>query len=96
MPSAPVEFDDKIRSARGRSLSIGRGEMIFIPSASLSEDRSWPEELDTAKALFMIEVARIVEEGRGELVTLVSGTLELRFATGEIYHLGERSITRII
>ena len=96
MPSAPVEFDDKIRSARGRSLSIGRGEMIFIPSASLSEDRSWPEELDTAKALFMIEVARIVEEGRGELVTLESATLELRFATGEIYHLGDQSITRII
>ena len=70
--------------------------MILIPSASLSEDRSWPEELDTAKALFMIEVARIVEEGRGELVTLESGTLELRFATGEIYHLGEQSITRII
>ena len=96
MPSAPVEFDDKIRSARGRSLSIGRGEMIFIPSASLSEDRSWPEELDTAKALFMIEVARIVEEGRGELARLESGTLELRLTTGEIYQLGEQSITRIV
>ena len=70
--------------------------MMFIPVASPLEDRSWPEDVDAAKALFMTEVAHIVEEGRGEIARLESGTLELRLATGEIYHLGEQSITRIV
>jgi hypothetical protein len=69
--------------------------MILIPAASPLEDRSWPEDLDTAKALFMVEVARIVEEGRGKVATLESGALELRLANGEIFHLGEQSVTRI-
>ena len=42
------------------------------------------------------EVARIVEEGHAVLATLESGTLELRFATGEIYHLDKETITRIV
>jgi hypothetical protein len=70
--------------------------MMFIPVANPSEDRGWPEDMDAAKALFMTEVARIVEEGRGELERLESGTLELRLTTGEIYQLGEQSITRIL
>jgi hypothetical protein len=68
--------------------------MMFIPVANPSEDRGWPEDVDAAKALFMTEVARIVAEGRGELARLESGTLELRLATGEIFHLGEQSVTR--
>ncbi len=96
MLSALVEFDDKIRSARRQSLHIGRIEMMFIPVANPSEDRNWPEDVDAAKALFMTQVARIVEEGRGELARLESGTLELRLATGEIYQLGKQSITRIV
>jgi hypothetical protein len=59
------------------------------------EDRSWPEDVDAAKALFMAKVARIVEDGRGEIARLDSGTLELRLVTGEIFHLGEQSVTRI-
>jgi hypothetical protein len=70
--------------------------MMFIPVANPSEDRGWPEDMDAAKALFMTEVARIVEKGRGELERLESGTLELRLTTGEIYQLGEQSITRIL
>jgi hypothetical protein len=69
--------------------------MTFIPAASQLEDRSWSEDLDAAKAMFMIEVAHIIGEGRGAITRLESGTLEFRLATGEIYHLGERSITRI-
>jgi hypothetical protein len=69
--------------------------MMFIPVANLSEDRGWPEDANAAKGLFMIEVSRIVEEGRGELARLESGTLELRLSTGETYQLGEQSITRI-
>jgi hypothetical protein len=91
----PFEFDDKKRSAREQRSHIGRVEMTFIPTGSPSEDRSWPEGLDAAKALFMAEVARIIEDGRGEVTRLESGTLELRLATGEIYHLGEKAVARI-
>jgi putative component of toxin-antitoxin plasmid stabilization module len=70
--------------------------MTFIPAARQFEDRSWPEDLAAAKALFMTEVAHIIGEGRGDIRGLESGILELRLATGEIYHLGERSITRIV
>jgi hypothetical protein len=69
--------------------------MMFTPATSQSENRSWPEDLDAAKALFMVEVARIIAEGHGEIARLESGTLELRLATGEIFRLGEQSITRI-
>jgi hypothetical protein len=67
-----------------------------MPAISQLEDRTWPEDSDAAKTMFMTEVTRLVEEGRGDLVKLESGTLELRLTTGEIYHLGERSITRIV
>jgi hypothetical protein len=88
-------FGDKIRSARGRTSHIGRFEMMFIPAACPLEDRSWPEDVDAAKAMFMTEVARIVADGRGDITKLNSVTLELRLATGEIFHLGEQSVTRI-
>ena len=90
-----VEFGDKKRSARCRVLRVGRADMMFMPAAGQLEDMDRPDDLDAAKALFMTEVARLVEERRGELVRLESGTLELRLVTGEIYHLGARSITRI-
>jgi hypothetical protein len=72
-----------------------RAEMMFMPATNRLEDRNWPEDWDAAKTLFMTEVKRLVEEGRGDLVKLESGMLELRLTTGEIYHLGEQSITRI-
>jgi hypothetical protein len=69
--------------------------MMFIPAACPLEDRSWPEDVDAAKAMFMTEVACIVADGRGDITKLNSVTLELRLATGEIFHLGEQSVTRI-
>jgi hypothetical protein len=70
--------------------------MVSTPAARHSEDRSWPEDLNAAKTLFMTEVAHIVEDGRGELAMLGSGVIELRLAAGEIFHLGEHSVTRIV
>lgn len=70
--------------------------MMFIPVSNPSADRGWPEDVDAAKAQFMIEVTRIVEEGLGALARLESGTLELRLVTGEIYQLDDRSITRVV
>jgi len=54
-----------------------------------------PEDSDVAKTLVMAELARVVEEGAAVMVTLKSGTLELRLATGEVFHLGETAITRV-
>ena len=50
---------------------------------------------DAAKAFVMAEIARLVEEGRAVMTRLETGTLELRFATGELFHLGDKTITRI-
>jgi hypothetical protein len=69
--------------------------MMFIPAACPLEDRSWPEDVDAAKAMFMTEVARIVADGRGDITQLNFVTFELRLATGEIFNLGEQSVTRI-
>ena len=55
----------------------------------------WREHPDVAKALVMAALARIVEKGDAVIATLESGTLELRLATGEIFHLGEGILTRI-
>jgi hypothetical protein len=70
--------------------------MTFMPAARQFKDRSWSEDVAAAKALFMTEVAHIIGEGRGEITRLESGILKFRLATGEIYHLGEWSITRIV
>jgi hypothetical protein len=49
---------------------------------------------DDAKAFVMAEIARIVEDGRAAMTRLESGVLELRFTTGELFHLGDEGITR--
>ncbi len=56
---------------------------------------NWPEDLDAAKALIVAELARTAERGGAVIATFASGTLELRLATGEIFHLGQRTVTRI-
>ena len=43
----------------------------------------------------MAEITRLVEDSDAVLVTFESGRLELRLATGEVFHLGEESVTRI-
>ena len=55
-----------------------RTETMFMPATNRLEGRNWPEDSDAAKTLFMTEVTRLVAEGRGELVMLESGMLELR------------------
>jgi len=45
--------------------------------------RAQPVDDETAKALVMAQIARIVDEGRAATTRLESGVLELRFTTGE-------------
>jgi hypothetical protein len=69
--------------------------MTLILTLNLPKGGGPPEEPDVAKALVMAGLARIVEEGGAIIAALESGTLELRLATGEIFHLAEGTVTRI-
>jgi hypothetical protein len=50
---------------------------------------------DLAKLIVIAEIARIIHEGKAVITTLESDTLELRLATGEIFHLRSETVTRI-
>lgn len=60
-----------------------------------AEQEATQADDDAAKAFVMAEIARLVEEGRAVMTRLETGTLELRFATGELFHLCDKTITRI-
>ena len=49
---------------------------------------------DPAKALVMASIGELVSRGHAEWRTLLSGDVELRLATGEVFLLGDRSVTR--
>jgi hypothetical protein len=69
--------------------------MTLILNSNLVDEGGAPENPDAAKALVMAELVRIVEEGAAVIATLASGTIELRLATGEVFHLGDKVVTRI-
>ena len=69
--------------------------MTLVPNSNLVDERGVPDNPDVAKALVMAELVRIVEEGAAVMATLESGTIELRLATGEVFHLGDKVVTRI-
>lgn len=69
--------------------------MTLILALDPAEDGSPPEDQDVPKALVMAGVGRIVEDGDAVLIALQSGVLELRLLSGEIFHLGEKTVTRI-
>jgi hypothetical protein len=66
-----------------------------ILAYDLEEGPAQPRDADVAKAIVLAEVARIVADGNAVFSTLETGTIELRFSTGEIFHLGEEMVTRI-
>jgi hypothetical protein len=54
------------------------------------------DELDNPAVAFVIAgLVHIVGERRGSMKRLDSGLMELRLATGEIFHLGKKTITRV-
>lgn len=69
--------------------------MTLILALNPAEDGSRPEDPDVAKAVVMAGLARIVEEGGAVAISLGSGVLELRFVSGEVFHFGEETVTRI-
>ena len=77
------------------ALSYSAARMTLILYSKLEDEGGALENADVAKALVMAELARIVEEGAGVIATLESGAIELRLATGEIFRLGDKVVTRI-
>jgi hypothetical protein len=69
--------------------------MTYLLALKLAEDGDAPEDSGVAKESVLAELAQIVSEGGARLATLESGALELRLATGEVFHLGEETVTRI-
>jgi hypothetical protein len=69
--------------------------MTLIHALGRVPDRGRSEGPNLAKALVMAELTRIVAQGDAVTAMLESGALELRLATGEIYHLGEETVTRV-
>jgi len=66
------------------------------PSAvKLSRDRDEPLDPDVAKALVLAEVARLVAAGHATLIPSEAGAPALRFASGEIFRLGEETVARV-
>jgi hypothetical protein len=74
---------------------VARRVMTLIPPVSLPADGLRPENPDAAKALVTIAIAVAVEMGGAAIAALESGSLELRLATGEIFHLREGTIARV-
>jgi hypothetical protein len=74
---------------------IDRVGMMLIPVLTPGEEGARLGDAEAAKTIVMAGVVRIVEGGHAVITTLESGTLELRFATGEIFHLDEETVTRI-
>lgn len=68
---------------------------MLIRAVDQGENRASPGDADVVKAIIMAKLPHIVSKGGAVTETLESGIVELRFATGEIFHLGEKTVTRI-
>jgi hypothetical protein len=69
--------------------------MTFIPALNSGEEAAQSGDADVLRAIVMAEITRLVDDGDAVLAPLESGRLELRLATGEVFHLGEESVTRV-
>ena len=54
-----------------------------------------PDDGGEAKTVFLATIAQIVEDGGAVLTLSGAGASELRLASGEVFQLGEESLTRI-
>jgi hypothetical protein len=61
----------------------------------VSDDIASRAYTDPAKALVMSCVGEFVSCGHAEWSLLDNGTVELRFLTGEIFLLGDQTVTRM-
>jgi hypothetical protein len=69
--------------------------MTLIPILRQAETAYRRHVADVEKALVMAAVAPAVAAGGAAIVTLESGAIELRVATGEVFLLGDEAVTRV-
>jgi hypothetical protein len=60
--------------------------------------RGFPEHFhhDPAKSLVMRHLGQLVSDGFAEWRTLADNAIELRFMSGEVFLLAEKTITRVV
>ena len=70
--------------------------MIAATDKLFSTDAMRDGELfaDPAKALVIASLSGLVSRGHAQWRSLRNGDVELRLATGEVFLLGDRSVTR--
>ncbi|MBZ9998367.1 hypothetical protein [Mesorhizobium sp. BH1-1-4] len=51
---------------------------------------------EDAKALVMAAIGMLVENGKAEWSRTATGEIELRLVSGEVFVLGEASVTRVV
>ncbi|TGV13511.1 hypothetical protein EN816_16650 [Mesorhizobium sp. M8A.F.Ca.ET.173.01.1.1] len=72
--------------AMARSPTTGANSQI-ANGAAVRED---------AKALVMAAIGTLVEDGKAEWSRMATGEIELRLVSGEVFVLGEMSVTRVV
>ena len=78
-----------MRSALPGAIAV---TMTVISASYLREDC---DVENPAMARVIAELVHIVGKSRGSMTRLDSGVMELRLATGEIFHLGQKTVTRV-
>ncbi len=68
----------------------------MILTTALSGGAEQPAAPPGAEAMIVAVIARMVALGGARMIALESGARELRLATGEVFHLGHTSITRVV
>lgn len=77
-------------SARKNNLAIPRP--LAAPAAGRWPVRNYD---DPDKTIVMDWIGGLITDGHAEWGMLGNGDIELRFMTGEVFHLGETTIMRI-
>ena len=64
--------------------------------AAVRNDAGKRRDSDPAKAAVLAYVERLVRGGLARRSEIDNGVIELTLASGEVFHLGETSVTRIV
>ena len=73
----------------------GPGAILGSKTEAGNDGLTLHASTDAAKALVMSSIAELVNRGCAQWSTLESGDVELRLPSGEIFVLGDQTVTRI-
>jgi hypothetical protein len=94
-PTMSFGFGGRIAECAGFGSRVSHIGKTPISGFNLADEGGCRRHQEMARALVMVEIARIVAESNAAKVGLELGALELRLATDEIFHLGEATVTRV-